>query len=268
MKRDEEEMKPYLSVVIPAYNEEKRIGKTLAAVYSYLNAQTFTWEILVVLDGVQDNTLTVVETFAAGKQNIRWLDRKENRGKGYTVREGMLAAKGSIRLFTDADNSTDMAHFDQMKPQFDKGESVVICSRDAKDAAGAQQAAPQPWNKRLLGNAGNIFIQLIAVPGIWDTQCGFKAFRAKAAKDIFSVAEINGWLFDIEALALARYFRYPIQIIPANWVDEPNTHVTLSGYIMSFVEAFKVRWNLWTGAYKRHYAALNEPNPSQANQKA
>lgn len=268
MKRENEEMKPYLSVIIPAYNEEKRIGSTLEAVYTYLTKQTYTWEVLIVLDGVQDNTLGVIESFAEGKENIRWIDRKENRGKGFTVRQGMLAAKGDIRLFTDADNSTDMSHFDQMKPMFDKGHSVIICSRDGKDVAGATQATPQPFHKRFMGNAGNLFIQLIAVPGIWDTQCGFKAFRAKAAKDIFSVAEINGWLFDIEALALARYFTYDIDIIPANWVDEPNTHVTMSGYIMSFVEAFKVRLNLWTGAYKRHHAALNEANPSQAKQKA
>lgn len=268
MKREDEEMKPYLSVIIPAYNEEKRIGTTLSAVYNYLQSKTYSWEILVVLDGAQDNTLSVVEAFAAGRENIRWIERKENKGKGYTVREGMLAARGDVRLFTDADNSTDMSHFDQMKPLLDAGQPVVICSRDAKDVAGARQSAPQPWHKRLMGNAGNIFIQIIAVPGIWDTQCGFKAFRAKAARDIFSVAEINGWLFDIEALALARYFNYKIQIIPANWVDEPNTHVTLSGYLKSFIEAFKVRWNLWTGAYKRHHAALNEVNPSQAKQKA
>ncbi|MCP4358880.1 MAG: glycosyltransferase family 2 protein [Chloroflexi bacterium] len=261
-------MKPYLSVIIPAYNEEKRIRKTLAAVYTYLIAQTYTWEILIVLDGAQDNTLAVIQDFAQGKESIRWIDRQENRGKGYTVREGMLAARGDIRLFTDADNSTDMSHFDQMKPLFDQGTAVVICSRDSKDVDGATQATPQPFHKRLMGNAGNLFIQVLAVPGIWDTQCGFKAIRAQAAQDIFSVAEINGWLFDIEALALARYFGYNIQIIPANWVDEPNTHVTLSGYIFSFVEALKVRWNLLTGAYKRQYAILNEANPKQANQKA
>ncbi|HRQ37153.1 MAG TPA: glycosyltransferase family 2 protein [Chloroflexota bacterium] len=266
MERIEEEMKPYLSVIIPAYNEEERIGKTLTAVYAYLIPQPYTWELLVILDGCQDNTAAVIESFAQGKENIRWIDRRQNRGKGYTVREGMLAAKGEIRLFTDADNSTDMNHFDRMKPLFDQGQDVVICSRDKKDAADAQQATPQPFHKRLMGDAGNLFIQVIAVPGIWDTQCGFKAFRAKAAAEIFTVAQINGWLFDIEALALARHFGYKINILGANWVDEPNTHVTFTGYIKSLIEALKVRWNLWTGAYKRPQSALNDVKPSQAKQ--
>lgn len=259
-------MKPYLSVIIPAYNEEERIGKTLTAVYTYLTHQPYTWELLIVLDGCRDQTAAVVETFAQGKQNICWIDRQQNRGKGYTVREGMLAAKGEIRLFTDADNSTDMSHFDRMKPLFDQGEGVVICSRDKKDAEDARQSTPQPKRKRLMGDAGNLFIQVIAVPGIWDTQCGFKAFRAKAAQEIFGVAQINGWLFDIEALALARYFGYKINILGADWVDEPNTHVTFSGYIKSLIEALKVRWNLWTGAYKRQRAALNDIKPTQAKQ--
>lgn len=263
---ENEEMKPYLSVIIPAYNEEARIGKTLTAVHAYLTAQAFPWELLIVLDGCQDNTAGVVAAFAEGKENIRWIDRPQNRGKGYTVREGMLAARGEIRLFTDADNSTDMNHFDRMKSLFDQGEHVIICSRDKKDAADAQQATPQPKHKRLMGDAGNLFIQVIAVPGIWDTQCGFKAFRAQAAQEIFGVAQINGWLFDIEVLALARHFGYKINILGANWVDEPNTHVTFSGYIKSLIEALKVRWNLWTGAYKRPEPALNDAKPSQAKQ--
>ncbi len=258
-------MKPYLSVIIPAYNEEERIGKTLTAVHAYLVRQPYTWELLVVLDGCQDQSAAVVQQFAQDKEHMRWIDRAQNRGKGYTVREGMLAARGEIRLFTDADNSTDMNHFDRMKPLFDQGEAVVICSRDKKDADDARQATPQPTHKRLMGDAGNLFIQLIAVPGIWDTQCGFKAFRSQAAVEIFSVAQINGWLFDIEALALARHFGYKINILGANWVDEPNTHVTFSGYIKSFIEALKVRWYLWTGAYNRPKSTQNDTQPTQAN---
>jgi glycosyltransferase involved in cell wall biosynthesis len=108
---------PYLSVIIPAYNEAKRIGATLSAIHAYLTAQSFTWEIIVVLDGPQDNTGEVARAFA-DRGAIRCLDRGENRGKGFTVREGMLAARGEIRLFTDADNSTDISHFDQMLPLF------------------------------------------------------------------------------------------------------------------------------------------------------
>lgn len=267
MEEPNEMTTPYLSVIIPAYNEEKRIGKTLNAVYTYLAAQSFTWEILVVLDGVTDNTLAVVEAFAAGKEGIRWFDRRENMGKGYTVRQGMLAARGQIRLFTDADNSTDMSHFDKMKPLFERGADVVIASRDHKDAPEAQQAEPQPFFKRLLGNAGNLVVQAVAVPGIWDTQCGFKAFRAPAAEQVFTVARINGWGFDMEALALARHFGHPINIIGAYWVDEPNTHVKTLDYLHSLGEAFKVRWNLLTRVYERPAGASPETQPSEAQPK-
>lgn len=244
-------MTPFLSVIIPAYNEEKRISKTLTAVYTYLTQKPFTWEILIVLDGPGDNTLGVIEQFAEGKDGIRWIDRRQNRGKGFTVREGMLAAKGQIRLFTDADNSTDIAHFDQMIPLFEGGDDVVIASRDSKDRPGARQAVPQPFLKRLFGNAGNLFIQLVAVPGIWDTQCGFKAFRDKAATQIFTTAKSDGWVFDIEALALARSFGHTIGIIGAYWEDDANTHVKPTDYIKVIWDTVKIRWDLSTGAYKR-----------------
>lgn len=252
-------MNPYLSVIIPAYNEEKRIGKTLNIVYRYLTQQTFSWELLIVLDGPTDNTLTVIEQFATDKENIRWINRLENRGKGYTVREGMLAAKGSIRLTTDADNSTDIAHFDAMIPLFDSGHDVVIASRDSKDVPGARQAVPQPFFKRLLGNAGNLFIQLVAVPGIWDTQCGFKAFTATAANRIFGVAKSNGWVFDIEALALARAFGFKVGLIGAYWEDDPDTHVKSSDYIKVLLETLKIRWDLMSGSYNRTFSETAVP---------
>lgn len=257
-------MKPYLSVIIPAYNEAQRIGQTLTAVYSYLVEQPYTWELLIVLDGVTDNTLSVVEAFAQGKEHIRWIDRKQNMGKGFTVRQGMLAARGDIRLFSDADNSTDMRHFDQMKPLFEQGANVVICSRDGKDAVGATQARPQPLYKRFLGNAGNLLIQLLVVPGIWDTRCGFKAFTNVAANKVFSVAQMNGWSYDDEALALARRFGYEIKIIPADWQDAAGTHVTKLDYLKNVWEAVRIRWNLLTGVYARQekQQAAGKPHPT------
>lgn len=250
MKREETDVAtPYLSVIIPAYNEEKRIGNTLDAVYAYLRQRPYTWEILIALDGPTDNTLGVVKAFAEGKSHVRWLDRKVNYGKGYTVREGMLAARGQIRLFTDADNSTDISHFEQMQPHFEQGAGVVIGSRDGKDAPGARQAVPQPFIKRFLGNAGNLFIQLMVVPGIWDTRCGFKAFTAPAAEQVFRVARMNGWSIDDEMLALARRFGYRIAVIPADWTDAAGTHVTRLDYLRNIWEAMHIRWNLITGVY-------------------
>ena len=242
-------MNPYLSVIVPAYNEEARILKALSAVYHYLKQQSYPWEILVVIDGATDQTLSVVQQFAQGKAHIRWLHRRQNRGKGYTVREGMLAATGTIRLFTDADNSTDIAHLEAVLPLFAQGYDVVICSRSPQDAPGARQAIPQTWLKRVCGILGNVFIQLVAIPGIWDTQCGFKAFSQSAAEQIFSTARINRWGFDVEALALARHFGWKIGILPAYWINDAATNVGWRSYGEVLLETVKVRWNLWRGVY-------------------
>ncbi|RLC34683.1 MAG: hypothetical protein DRZ76_02245 [Candidatus Nealsonbacteria bacterium] len=239
----------YLSVIIPAYNEGKNISKTLDVVSKYLNSQPYSYEIIVVSDGSTDDTVKVVQEKAKLLPNVFVVDRKRNRGKGYTVKEGMLEANGNIRLFTDADNSTDISHFEKMRPLFDSGYDVVIGSRDPKDAPGARQAVPQPWHKRLLGNLGNLFVQLVAVRGIWDTQCGFKAFRHYAAEKIFSQTKINRWGFDIEALALARKFGYKIGIIPVNWINNPESRVKFSSYFQVLWETIKIRWNLYRHKY-------------------
>ncbi|MCX6731590.1 MAG: glycosyltransferase family 2 protein [Candidatus Parcubacteria bacterium] len=239
----------YLSVIVPAYNEEERIVKTLETISSYLQKQPYSWEVLVVNDGSRDNTANVIRSFALRVSNLRLIDRKENKGKGYTVRQGILEAKGRIRLFTDADNSTDISYFEAMRPFFDKGYDIVISTRDSKDAEGAGQEVFQPWHKRMMGNLGNLYIQFMAVPGIWDTQNGFKAFRDYAAEKIFRVAKINRWAFDVEALALARKLDYKIAVIPIHWVNDPKSHVSLTGYFMTLWEVLKIRWNLNRNKY-------------------
>lgn len=240
----------YLSVIVPAYNEAERLPKTLRRFQEYLAAKPFSYEILVVLDGPTDNTLEVLKGMTPDIKNLRILDRRVHRGKGCTVREGMLKAQGRVCLFADADNSTDISHFDKMRPIFDNDYDVVICSRNPKDALGARQTVPQVWHKRLMGSAGNLFIQLLAVKGIWDTQCGFKAFRDHAAEKIFSQSVVDGWGFDIEVLALARALRYKIGIIPAHWINDPRSHVQLSGYLGVFWEVVKIWRNLATGQYR------------------
>lgn len=231
----------YLSVIIPAYNEARRIEGTLRRFNEYLSSQPYSYEILVVSDGSRDGTAEIVSRNANAIKNLRIINRQENRGKGYTVRQGMLEAYGKIRLFTDADNATDISHFEKMRQFFDKGYDVVICSRDTKDAPGAKQNIKQPAWKRLLGNMGNLYIQWMAVPGIWDTQCGFKAFRDHAAEKIFKVAKIDRWAFDVEALAIARKLDYRISIIPADWKNDPNTHVSFGAYFKTLWEVYKIR---------------------------
>ena len=234
----------YLSVIIPAYNEEKNIGNTLLAIDQYLSKQDYSYEIIVVSDGSKDRTAQIVEKFSKLVKNLRLIDNKENHGKGWVVRQGMLEAKGEIRLFTDADNATTLDHFEKMLPFFKDGKQVVIGSRDSKDAKGAKQAVPQSFLKRQLGNLGNILIQVVAVPGIWDTQCGFKAFTAEATEDIFSRCKIDRWGFDIEAMALARKLNYQIGIIPVYWINSSDSRVSWKGYLNTFRELFKIKWNL------------------------
>lgn len=257
-------MSLYLSVIIPAFNEEQRISKTLDRIHDYLLQQDYQWEILVVLDGCRDRTLQRVQQFSVGKKGVRCIAHTPNRGKGYSVRQGMLAARGQIRLFTDADNSTDISHFEKMRPFFEGGNDIVICSRNARDVRTARQAIPQPFLKRVLGSVGNLFIQVVAVPGIWDTQCGFKAFTGRSAELIFSVAEIDRWGFDIEVLAIARHFGFKVSLVPAFWVNDAATNVRLSSYFEVLLEAIRIRWNLLKGTYlKKHVLSLEQQK--QAN---
>lgn len=249
MSRRDDGGEPFLSVIIPAYNEEARILPTLERIYAYLGEQAYTWEMLVALDGPTDDTLGIVTEFSANKPAVSVIDRRENRGKGFTIREGMLRAKGQIKLFTDADNATDIAHFEQMLPLFEAGMDVVIASRDPKDVAGARQAVAQSTIKRLLGNGGNLLIQLLAVPGIWDTQCGFKAYSAESAQKIFSATVMDGWAIDFESLALARHFGYDIGKIAANWINADGSHVTFSSYLKTFQDLFAIRLALMQGKY-------------------
>ncbi len=239
----------YLSVIIPAYNEAERIPKTLKIISSYLECQPYSYEILVVCDGSKDRTADVVRDISLLTPKLKLIDRKKNMGKGYSIKEGMLAAKGKVRLFTDADNSTDISYFDKMRPLFDKGYDIVISTRDSKDAEGAGQDISQPWHKRLMGNMGNLYIQIMAVPGIWDTQNGFKSFRDYAAEKIFSKTIINRWAFDVEALALARKLDYKIGIIPIHWIDDPKSHVSLPAYFKVLFDVAKIRWNLMRRKY-------------------
>lgn len=241
--------KPYLSVIIPAYNEEKRITKTLLSVDQYLSKQAYDYEILVVSDGSKDKTAEVVNNLQKMVRNLRLIDNKENHGKGWVVRQGMLQAAGNFRVFMDADNATTIDHIEKAWPFLKSGYDVVIGTRDSRDNKEAKQAVAQPILKRLMGDTGNILIQIVAVWGIWDTQCGFKIFSEKAAKEVFSKSLIDRWGFDIEALALAKRLGFKIALIPINWVNDPNSKVNLKGYLKTFIELFEIKKNLITDKY-------------------
>ena len=243
-----------LSVIIPAYNEEKRLPNALKEVDEYLRRQSYDYEILVVSDGSKDNTAGVVRQAAglpAGEagsiKNLRLINEKKNYGKGYAVRKGMLAAAGDFCLFMDADNSTSIDQVERMWPEFEKGFEVVIGSRDIK---GAELPVPQSWVRRRLGDIFNLIVQTISgLWGMWDTQCGFKGFSKKAAKDLFSCATIERWAFDVEILVLAKKFKYAIKEIPVRWINDPESKVKMTGMLKMLLEVLSIRINLWKGMY-------------------
>lgn len=241
---------PYISIIVPSYREEKSLPNTLKRFKEYLTAQNYSYEVLVVVDGAKDRTAEIAEEFAKNWPELRVINNKINHGKGYVVRQGMLESKGEYRVFTDADNATDIRHLEKMIPKFKEGFEVVIGSRDYLDAVGAKQAIPQPWHKRQLGNLGNLFIQVLVLPGIWDTQAGFKGFSAAAAQKIFSKTTVERWGFDVEILSLARKFGYKIAKIPLYWENNPDSRVKLSSYLGVLRDTIKVRWYLWFGKYK------------------
>ena len=240
--------KPFLSVVIPAYDEEARLPKTLQSVTSYLTKQDYSWEIAVVDDGSKDRTADVVREATVTEPRIKLLQYGPNRGKGYAVRYGMTHVAGEYRLFMDADNSTTIDHFAKFRPLFDMGFDVVIGSRDIK---GAEIAVHQSWFKERLGDLGNLWIQFWAVPGIWDTQAGFKVFKSDVAADVFPRLTIDRWGFDVEALAVARRLDYKISEQPIRWENDPNSKVSAKAYLDVLREVVEVRFNMWRGVYER-----------------
>ena len=244
-------MQPFLSVIIPARNEAKRLPLTLVDIDRHLSEADFSYEIIVVDGASTDGTPELVKKFKGIINNLELIELEGDEGKGGAIKRGMLAARGKYRLFTDADNSTSIEHFNKMLLYLKEGCDIVIGSRALK---GAKLDPPQPFIRQLLGKAGNLFIQIIVLPGIWDTQCGFKCFTEKAAMKIFPLQKITaapprGWGFDVEILALARRLSFRIKEMPVHWVNDPFSKVTPMAYFGVLWETVKVRYWLMRNSY-------------------
>ena len=211
-----------LSVVIPAYDEERRIGPTLERIVAYLRRRGSTSEILVVADGCRDRTVDVVKGIGTEGFPLRVLDSGVNHGKGRCVRRGMLAARGTLRLFTDADLSTPIEELERLAGAIAAGHDVAIGSRRLPES---RVDVPQPWWRRAMGWGFNWCVQHLAVPGIADTQCGFKLFSADAARQIFSRQRIDEFGFDVEVLWIARKLGLRVAEVPVTWLDDPDSKV-------------------------------------------
>lgn len=244
------ENQPYLSVIIPAYKEGERMGKTLLEIQKYFNDKNYEWEIVIVVDGSPDNTAEIGRNYANQIKNLQVIDNKENHGKGYVVRQGLLEAKGKLRLFMDADGSTSITHLDKFLPEFENGYDVVVGSRDIE---GAFVQIHQAKYKEMLGDMGNWAIRFVL--GLWgfpDTQCGFKMISEKAAKEVASRMVIDRFGFDFELIKLAKDLGFKVKQLPVRWLNEEGSTVTLTGpngYIQVFVDLFKMKWRLMRGKY-------------------
>lgn len=235
-----------LSVIIPAYNESKRIGLTLESVGAWLDAQGGDAEIIVVNNRSTDATADVVREFKKRFPFVRMIDEKRP-GKGYAVAAGMLFATGEVRVFMDADNSTSIDHLAKALPLIASGYGVVIGSLAVR---GAHIIHGEPGWRVFLGKLGNLWIQLWAVPGVRDTQRGFKVFTAAAANDIFSRLTIYGWGFDVEVLALARAHHYRIAEIPVTWNNPVDTRVNVWAYPKVLLDTVRIGINRIRGRYR------------------
>jgi len=211
----------FITVVIPAFNEEKRLAVTLGPMWRSLRRRFADFEMIVVDDGSTDGTAEVVRTFSIEHPNVRLISYPINRGKGYAVRQGVLASFGQFVLFSDADQSTPMREVRKLLKALEDCD-IAIGSRAIRESLIAQY---QPFYRVLMGKTFNKFVQLITVPGIKDTQCGFKCFRGDAARELFSRCRIDGFSFDVEVLYLARRKGLRVEEVGVYWRNSPESKV-------------------------------------------
>ena len=224
-----------ISIVIPAYNEEKRIGKSLETIISYMNDNHSDYEILVVDDGSSDKTNELVSRF----DKVAFFQQEKNMGKGAAVRRGMLEAKGDILVFSDADLSTPIYELDKVLNGIEEGYDIVIGSRALQNELVKKH---QPWYRETMGKTFNKIVQFLVFSGIKDTQCGFKGFKKHVAKNIFAKAKIDGFAFDVEVLYLASKLGYKVKEVPVEWYnDERSTVHPIIDSIKMILEILKIR---------------------------
>ncbi len=237
---------PLLSIIIPAYNEEHRLPGTLQAIHDFLAGQPYTAEVLVIENGSTDATLAVAQGFAARLPYLR-VFHEDVRGKGWAVRRGMLAAVGAYRFICDADLSMPITEVNRfLPPQLPGDVDIAIASREAPGA----RRYGEPEFRHLAGRAFNLLVRLLALPGLQDTQCGFKMFRAAVAEDLFRHQTIYGWTFDVEILFIARRRGYKIVEIPIPWYFNPESKVRMwRDARQMFLDVLKIRRNARRGLY-------------------
>ncbi len=259
-------MDPAYSIVIPAYNESARLGATLEKVLAYVRAQGWNAEVIVVNDGSRDNTAEIVRSFAAKDPGLRLVENPGNRGKGYSVRNGMLHARGLVVLFSDADLSSPIEEAPKLFAALENGADIAIGSRWLRAETQTQR---QPLHRQLFGRMFNLALRLTLGLHFADTQCGFKAFKQPAVRAIFPLQKIERWGFDPEILFLARKFKFKVQEVAVVWAHREGTSINplVDGSRM-VMEMLHVRWNNLTGKYDADAAPSVKPAPSDPGPQA
>ncbi len=231
--------KPYLSIVIPTFNEATRLPKTLEQIQTYLQSQTYSAEVIVVDDGSSDTTCAIVKAKLDQFPQLRLLENKINQGKGAVVRQGMLRAAGEFRLFTDADLSTPITEVEKLFAGLVSGEQVAVGSRALKMS---EITVHQPFYREVAGKLFNFMVKRLYLPQIHDSQCGFKLFTAHAAETIFNQQVLNSIVFDVELLYIARQAGLGLVEIPIHWENSLDSRIvpSMANAVLVWKDLFRI----------------------------
>lgn len=236
---------PFLSIILPVHNEENRLPTTLRQVQQFISAQTFSSEVIIVENGSQDRSFEIAEAFCAEQPNFS-VYHEENRGKGLAVRRGMLKASGQYRIFCDVDFSMPVDEILKFLPPQQHNADIVIGSREAPGAVRYHE----PAYRHFIGRIFNTMVRLAVLPGLQDSQCGFKMFSAPCAEEVFQKQTLNGMSFDVEVLYIARYLGYSVVEIPIPWYFNPDSKVRLvDDSLRMAIDLLVIRRNTKRGIY-------------------
>lgn len=236
---------PYLSIIIPAYNEAGRLPKSLEKIHAFLSKQPYGAEIVVVENGSTDGTFAIIQALQSVIKNLVVV-HEDRRGKGWAVKRGMQISKGEYRFICDADLSMPIDELPRFFPPLLEDAPVAIASREAPGA----RRYDEPEYRHLIGRVFNWLVRMLVLPGLQDTQCGFKCFRADVVEQVFPLVTISGWTFDVEALFIARRMGFAIREIPIPWYHNPDSNIrVLRDSLQMGSDLLKIRWNAIRGKY-------------------
>lgn len=239
---------PFISIIIPAYNEEARIGPTLERIDEYMRSAGVDYEMIVVDDGSTDNTPSVVSDAARRMEGLRLVDNRVNRGKGFSVKNGFLNSSGRLVLFSDADLSTPIEELERFLPEIERGADIVIGSRSLKESNIIKR---QPFYRVLMGKTFNKLVRLLTVSGLVDTQCGFKLFRRDSCEPLFKAQRVERFAFDVELLFLAQKKGLQIAELPVKWINSPQSKVhPVRDSLRMASDLLRIRMNYLIGRYR------------------